>query len=74
MTSSNEIQLKPDERVDELNRKGYRIIQDTKQFCFGMDAVLLSAFVKVKPKQRVLDLGTGMFYQVIFNFFHICPA
>ena len=59
MTSSNEIQLKPDERVDELNRKGYRIIQDTKQFCFGMDAVLLSAFVKVKPKQRVLDLGTG---------------
>ena len=32
MTSSNEIQLKPDERVDELNRKGYRIIQDTKQF------------------------------------------
>ena len=59
MTSSNEIQIKPDERVDELNRKGYRIIQDTKQFCFGMDAVLLSAFVKVKPKQRVLDLGTG---------------
>ena len=29
MTSSNEIQIKPDERVDELNRKGYRIIQDT---------------------------------------------
>ena len=49
MTSSNEIQLKPDERVDELNRRGYRIIQDTKQFCFGMDAALLSAFVKVKP-------------------------
>ena len=59
MTSNNEIQLKPDERVDELNRKGYRIIQDTKQFCFGMDAVLLSAFAKVKPKQKVLDLGTG---------------
>ena len=55
MTSSNEIQLKPDERVDELNRKGYRIIQDTKQFCFGMDAVLLSAFVKVKEKSKVLS-------------------
>lgn len=50
MTSSNEIQLKPDERVDELNRKGYRIIQDTKQFCFGMDAVLFKCFCKGKAE------------------------
>ena len=59
MTSSNEIQLKPDERVDELNRKGYRIIQDTKQFCFGMDAVLLSGFARAQAGETVLDLGTG---------------
>jgi len=56
MTSSNEIQLKPDERVDELNRKGYRIIQDTKQFCFGMDAVLLSGFARVKKGEVALDM------------------
>ena len=32
------------ERLDELHRNGYFIIQDPKRFCFGMDAVLLSGF------------------------------
>ena len=36
------------ERLDELQRNGYKIIQDPKRFCFGMDAVLLSGFAKVK--------------------------
>ena len=53
------IELKENERLDDLQRNGLQIIQKTDGFCFGMDAVLLSAFVKVKPKQRVLDLGTG---------------
>lgn len=56
ITTSN---LKPGERCDELNRNGYRIIQDKNRFCFGMDAVLLSGFAKVKEGERVLDLGTG---------------
>ena len=51
--------LKPDERIDELNRKGYRIIQHPKRFCFGMDAVLLAAFAKAGKNDRVMDLGTG---------------
>ncbi len=51
--------LKPGERVDDLNRNNYKIIQNTKKFCFGMDAVLLSGFAKVHPEERVLDLGTG---------------
>jgi tRNA1(Val) A37 N6-methylase TrmN6 len=51
--------LKPGERVDELHRNNYKIIQNTKKFCFGMDAVLLSGFAKVSPGERVLDLGTG---------------
>ena len=51
--------LKPGERIDDLQRNGYRIIQDPKRFCFGMDAVLLSGFAKVKEGERVLDLGTG---------------
>lgn len=54
-----EIELKPGERLDELQRNGYRIIQDQGRFCFGMDAVLLSGFAKVKPGERVVDLGTG---------------
>jgi len=51
--------LKPGERVDDLHRNNYRIIQNTKKFCFGMDAVLLSGFTKVLPGEKVLDLGTG---------------
>ena len=53
------IELHPGERLDELNRNGYKIIQDEKKFCFGMDAVLLSGFASVKEGECVLDLGTG---------------
>ncbi len=51
--------LKPEERMDELGRKGYRIIQDTTAFCFGMDAVLLADFAEIKGRENVLDMGTG---------------
>ena len=51
--------LKPGERADDLSRNNYKIIQNTKKFCFGMDAVLLSGFTKVLPGEKVLDLGTG---------------
>lgn len=51
--------LKEGERLDELHRNGYQIIQDKNRFCFGMDAVLLSGFARVKLGERVLDLGTG---------------
>lgn len=53
------IELKKGERLDELHRNGYQIIQDPERFCFGMDAVLLSGFARVKEGERVLDLGTG---------------
>lgn len=51
--------LKPNERVDDLQRNNYKIIQDPERFCFGMDAVLLSGFAKAKEGDRVIDLGTG---------------
>lgn len=53
------IKLLPNERIDELQRNGYRIIQNEKKFCFGMDAVLLSGFARAGKGERVLDLGTG---------------
>ena len=56
MTPNN---LKDGERLDDLNRNGYHIIQDKSRFCFGMDAVLLSGFAQVKRGETVLDLGTG---------------
>ena len=51
--------LKPGERLDDLQIKEYRIIQSPGRFCFGMDAVLLSAFAKIKRGEKALDLGTG---------------
>ena len=51
--------LKTHERIDELQRNGYQIIQNSEKFCFGMDAVLLSGFAQVKPGGIVLDMGTG---------------
>ena len=51
--------LRPGERIDDLQLDGYEIIQDPERFCFGIDAVLLSDFVKVKQDETVLDLGTG---------------
>lgn len=54
-----EVLLKEDERIDDLERNGYHIIQNRKRFCFGMDAVLLSGFAKVKAGERMIDLGTG---------------
>ncbi len=53
------INLNPDERLDDLQRNGYKLIQNTKIFCFGMDAVLLCAFTRVEKGEEVLDLGTG---------------
>lgn len=51
--------LKPGERLDDLQIKGYEIIQSPGRFCFGMDAVLLSFYAKVKKNEKALDLGTG---------------
>lgn len=53
------IDLKSGERLDDLQRNGYRIIQDPEKFCFGMDAVLLSGFASVPDGGSMLDLGTG---------------
>ena len=52
-------ELRPGERLDDLQIGGLELIQDPKKFCFGVDAVFLSDFVRVRPGENVLDLGTG---------------
>ena len=47
------------ERLDDLQCRGYQIIQNPEIFCFGMDAVLLADFTSSKKNARVIDLGTG---------------
>ncbi|MCR5666729.1 MAG: tRNA1(Val) (adenine(37)-N6)-methyltransferase [Eubacterium sp.] len=51
--------LKDGERLDDLEMKGYQIIQNPNRFCFGMDAVLLSDFAKARGDVKAADLGTG---------------
>lgn len=54
------INLKQNERIDDLEYKGLRIIQNTEGFCFGIDSVLLTDFAKeIKPSSKVIDLGSG---------------
>ena len=55
-----DINLKENERIDDLEYKDLKIIQNGNGFCFGIDAVLLSDFAKnIKKDSKVLDLGTG---------------
>lgn len=52
--------LKENERIDDLEYKGLKIIQKNNGFCFGIDSVLLSDFAKsIRNNSNVLDLGTG---------------
>ncbi len=54
------IKLKENERIDDLEFRNLKIIQNEKEFCFGMDAVLLSDFAKnIKQNSKIIDLGTG---------------
>ncbi len=54
------MELKENERIDDLQYKGLKIIQNKKFFCFGIDAVLLSDFAKnIKKGSKVVDLCTG---------------
>lgn len=54
-----EVNLLENERIDDLQFNGLRIIQNTKGFCFGIDAVLLANFTRVKKNAKLVDLGTG---------------
>lgn len=51
--------VRGDERLDDLQRSGLRILQKTREFRFGTDAVLLADFAGVRLRDRVADLGTG---------------
>ena len=52
--------LKENERIDDLEFKNLKIIQNKDGFCFGIDSVLLSDFAKnIRNNSKVIDLGTG---------------
>lgn len=56
------VDIYPYERVDDLQTQhGFRLIQNPKWFCFGIDAVLLADFAArtIKAKTNILDMCTG---------------
>lgn len=54
------MKLKSNERIDDLQLNNLKIIQNSKEFCFGIDSVLLSDFAKgAKKHKKVVDLCTG---------------
>lgn len=54
------MELKSNERIDDLEFKGLKIIQSKDGFCFGIDSVLLTDFAKeIKEDSNIIDLGTG---------------
>lgn len=56
---ASELNFQSDEKIEDLQIEGLKIIQNKKWFCFGMDAVLLSDFADIKKHSKVVDLGTG---------------
>lgn len=53
------MELRPDEQIVDLQYAGLRLIQNKDVLKFGTDSVLLSSFVQVRKKERLVDLGTG---------------
>lgn len=53
------VELKPGERLDDLQLSGLRLIQHPDAFRFGTDSVLLADFAAPKRSDKVADLGCG---------------
>lgn len=54
------MELKENERIDDLEYNGLKLIQNKYGFCFGVDSVLLSDYAKkIKKDSKVVDIGTG---------------
>lgn len=51
--------IRPGERLDDLQFRGYRILQRPDAFCFGTDAVLLADFAAPRKNDAAVDLGSG---------------
>ena len=55
----DEFVINEDERIDDLEYEGLKIIQKPKMYCFSSDAVLLANLVKANRDDTIVDFGTG---------------
>lgn len=51
--------LYPGERIDCIGFSDLKLIQKPKDFCYGVDAVVLADFAARKQARSIVDLGTG---------------
>ena len=56
---SPDVELLPDESIDEFMDGRLKLIQSKTGYRFSIDAILLSQFVTIKRGDRIVDLGTG---------------
>lgn len=59
MARAEDIVLEPDQKIDDLHIGALKIIQSRNRFMYGIDAVLISDYAKVKNGEEVVELGTG---------------
>lgn len=53
------VKLHPKEIVESLGPYQLKVVQHRDSYCFSIDSLLLAHFIKIKRKERVIDLGTG---------------
>jgi tRNA1(Val) A37 N6-methylase TrmN6 len=53
------VKIKNDEKIEDLEEKGLKIIQAKNSYRFSVDSVLLTKFIKIKDYENIIDLGTG---------------
>ena len=53
------IKLRNNEKIEDLEDKGLKIIQANDSYRFSVDSILLLNFIRVKKYEKIIDLGTG---------------
>ena len=51
--------LKNNEKIEDLQDKGLKIIQASDTYRFSVDSILLLDFIRLKNYEKIIDLGTG---------------
>ena len=53
------MRLQPGEIIESLGKYQLKVIQNKNSYCFSVDSIMLAKFIKIKKRERVIDLGTG---------------
>ena len=54
-----QVKLEKDERIEDLQCKGLKIIQNKNYYNFTSDSVILANFIKLNSKDNCVEIGTG---------------